>query len=379
MSAARLMNATNRTSGSRSGWKFNSCRAGARPRAALAEPRSALAWLFLLLFGLVAVPVRVPATEVASPPTPEPAVPSPAPSGFVFSLLPKSFQKRPLMDFNVITEMTDEGRKRPVPAPGKPIRYLTQTGKFLQTGATLSGGEKPPPVPELEAAMYSALAGNGYLPATAPGEKPALLIVFNFGSHGAETAPPGSELLEMAPVTAEELLQFVLRDIRLYKDIVERASLMGGVKFAAELKAALEREIININVNEAAKLHIAPVSPDFDSPYQLFLKGKNTRLVQYLAELAFHTCYFVVASAYDFESVVRNERVLLWRTKMTVDAQGVSMEETLGPLIAQAGPYFGRDMSEVSVVSKRILRDGNVEIGTPTVVEEVRTSAPEKK
>lgn len=55
---------------------------------------------------------------------------------------------------------------------------------------------------------------------------------------------------------------------------------------------------------------------------------------------------------------------------MTIDAQGVNMTETLTPLIASAGPYFGRPMAEMTVVSKRISRGGYVKIGTPTVVHD---------
>ena len=52
------------------------------------------------------------------------------------------------------------------------------------------------------------------------------------------------------------------------------------------------------------------------------------------------------------------------------------MTETLAPLIASAGPYFGRDMAEASIVEKRISREGKVEIGTATVVEDKRSEIP---
>jgi len=68
--------------------------------------------------------------------------------------------------------------------------------------------------------------------------------------------------------------------------------------------------------------------------------------------------------------MTRHQRLLLWRTKMTVDASGVNMTETLPPLIASAAPFLGRDMSETMVVTKTIPREGHVEIGTPTVVDD---------
>ena len=47
----------------------------------------------------------------------------------------------------------------------------------------------------------------------------------------------------------------------------------------------------------------------------------------------------------------------LWRTRMTVAAQGVSQEQTLPTLIATAAPYFGKDMTEPETLSKRTVRD----------------------
>ena len=54
---------------------------------------------------------------------------------------------------------------------------------------------------------------------------------------------------------------------------------------------------------------------------------------------------------------------------MTLNADGLAMSESLMPLITNAGPYFGREMRSAVVISKRIDREGSVEIGEPTVVE----------
>ena len=76
-----------------------------------------------------------------------------------------------------------------------------------------------------------------------------------------------------------------------------------------------------------------------------------------------------MASAYDYQSVTEKRRRLLWRTRMTVAAQGVSPEQSLPTLVLNAAPYFGKDMAESAILSKRSMREGTVEIGTPTVVE----------
>jgi hypothetical protein len=289
------------------------------------------------------------------------------------AVLPKSMQKRPLIFFSVLTEMTEEGRKRRQPSPENPMYYRTHTAKFTQMGWSVSAGERPPPTAELEGAVQKALAANGYLAATKTEIQPEILVILTFGSHGTDPASTAPIDEGSPPVTAGELVPLVVRDLALFKDVISRASLVGGEKFATELKAALDNEVRNIKTNQTAEragvpIHV-PVSPEFGSPFQDFMNGgKNRAVVEHLSEMVFHTCYFVLASAYDYAAAEKNEKRLLWRTKMTVEAQGVSMEEILGPLVANTGSYLGREMSEPAVVKKRIDRDGKVEIGTPTVV-----------
>jgi hypothetical protein len=101
----------------------------------------------------------------------------------VFSLLPKSFQRNPVVDFTVITEMTDEGRKVAAPSSGNPVYYETGMGTYLQLGQGTPAGEKSPAMAELEKQLRGALAANGYLPAKLPKHQPSIQIIFYWGSH----------------------------------------------------------------------------------------------------------------------------------------------------------------------------------------------------
>lgn len=318
----------------------------------------------------------------------------PPPVGF--SLIPKAFQRRPQLDFNLLTEMTDEGRKLTPPTPGNPVYYIQQAGAWVSTGSAPAGKGNPPSAADMELAMQKALGAAGYLPAALPERPPTLAIIFTYGTHAtdpevppdlefardmqAQAANPGESVPfaptpSVRPSSAEELLPIVLNNGTLYNDLLERAALVAGPKFAAEFKQALAKEVDNINLNVALPGAMAPVSPDARSPYQMFV-SKNP-MVAYLVETAFHTVYFVVASAYDYPAMLKGEKRLMWRTKMTVDAQGVALKESLLPMIASAAPYLGKDMSEVNVVSQRISRQGKVEIGEATVVEaDVRRPTP---
>jgi hypothetical protein len=98
-----------------------------------------------------------------------------------------------------------------------------------------------------------------------------------------------------------------------------------------------------------------------------------------VVELAFHSCCFVTATAFDFAGVERKQKRALWQTRMTVEAQGVTMDEVLQPLIVNTGALLGRETPEAVTVAKRIEREGHVDIGTPTVVEEANPNAANEK
>lgn len=318
---------------------------------------------------------------------------------FVFSLLPKSLQRNPALDFNVITEMTAEGKKFPKPTAKQPLYYVAQPGKFMQMG-TEPANERPPPVADLERAMQKALATNGYLAHIDSGPAPRLAVVFNYGSFArfstdfedfeAETIaeqayqdainqvpppnpPPEPPIAPMgSPVSADQLLPYVLSDVVKRRDVLERATLIAGAKFASELGDAISREITyRIGGGGGG----APPEDDPNSPFNRF-RNKNDKLLAFVED-SFSSCYFVIASAYDYAAMAKGNRILLWRTKMTVNSSGVSMTESLPTLIATAGPYLGREMSEAESISKRISREGHVQIGTATVVDDSVKPAPQ--
>jgi hypothetical protein len=267
---------------------------------------------------------------------------------WTFSALPKSFQNNPMVDETVITEMTEEGKKLAPPTRAAPVYYLAQPAGYHVEGHGTAANQ-PPPQAELETSMKQALAINGYLPA-APGQPPALLIVFVWGVHNNLDA--GSAEVEGS----------AFQDLK-HKNLLSRAALVGGNKFAGELKAALEKHERLAEVHNIGML----------DPLKLFIE-RDWKTRQ-LYEQARADCYYVVASAYDYPASTRGERKLLWRSKMTVDAQGISMTETLPTLILNAGKYLGRDMPEPATIARRVTREGQTKLG-PLEVKEYLEKSP---
>jgi hypothetical protein len=289
---------------------------------------------------------------------PAPAAPKPPPvteSNYgqnVFSLAPKSFQKNPLVDQTVVTEMTDSGRKIPLPSAENPAYYAAQPGGYHTEGHGTEA-EQPPPESVMTGCLKQALATNHYLPAD-PGHPPTLLIVYVWGVHN--NLDKGSDEIGGASP-----------DIG-HKNLLSRAALVGGTKFAAELKDVLQQHDLQAEVTSLGTIM---------DPLYLFV-ARDPKIRQ-LYEQSLANCYYVVASAYDYQSAARKEgRKLLWRSKMTVDAAGVSMTDTLPTLVLNAGQYLGRDMPESATFTKRISRNTQVKYGPMEVKEYLEKPAEPK-
>ena len=266
-------------------------------------------------------------------------------SGFQFELRPRSFQKKPLVDVHVITEMTPTGRTQAPPTAAQPVWYVTRAAGQLTLGlGSSSVDEKPADVAQLEELMASSLALSHYLPAR-EGQEAKLIIIYSWGSHSAPISQNDPGVNEDGAADMGESREAMTREM------IERAKLVGGEKLTKELITAMSEE---------SAMRRAGISFGMLSPMEQF-RNRNTKTMALLDDIA-GSIYFVAASAYDAASVATNKRVLLWRTKMTTRASGLSLLESMPTLIATAGQYFGKDMAESESVRRRLDRDGTVEL-----------------
>ena len=264
-----------------------------------------------------------------------------------FSLMPKAFQSKPRIDMTVFTTVTDAGRLVAPASPEHPVYYVVHPAGYREFGESYAGVHQPPTA-DLERVMRKALASQGYLPATDAAHRPSLLVVFTWGMHN-----------RLDPITAS------LSPEAKARNILERATLVGGNGFASRVRQAFEEHAMSqLSGGDAIFYLLDPV-------YRL--TNQDTKM-QYLMYQIYDDVYFVIASAYDYAAVAQGQPTLLWRTNMTVNTAGVNMKETLPPLIATAAPFFGRETAGTEALQRRIDRKGQVEIGQPTVVEYLDSS-----
>lgn len=307
----------------------------------------------------------LPAVFAADQPAPK----KPANKGgdFVFSILPKSFSKNPFVNMTVFTEMTEEGKKLTPPTPDNPAYYIAQSAGFHALGPPIAN-LTPPTQETIEQVLRKALAEEGYRVEAPPEHGATLIVVYSWGLH-SQYRPQGDA--ESGDVTSDPFAAM--------KNLYDRAALIGGEKYAQKLIQANNESLeldADMDTSGASKIlsgEAMAFAKKVSNPVQrLYDSSPN------MAELIEQTnddVYFVVASAYDYQEMARGQRKLLWRTKMTVDTKGVSMADTMPAVIAAAGPYFGHETEEALALTKRVVRQGKVEVGTPTVVEPVKEPA----
>lgn len=302
-------------------------------------------------------------------------------SRFSFSLLPKSLQMRPALDFHVITEVTAEGRKLAPPSAANPVYYIAQPGKFTHLGNNGFGGDKEPNLERFTQAIEAALASGNFLKASPTSPLPAIAVVFNYGtfprfSMDFHDMKDDQALADMGfadgPMLRSEnrdiraLLPVVIANKAEREDILKRAAIIGGEKFSLNLAKALNEEAVHRSGSDTLS-SLGFNSSEAASPFHRFM-NENENLMM-LVEDSFNGCYFVIASAFDYVAMKKGQRVLLWRTKMSVNSSGINMTESLPSLVRAAGPYLGKEMPDAVTLTRRINRGGRVDFGETRVME----------
>lgn len=228
-----------------------------------------------------------------------------------------------------VTDTTPVGALRRPASAANPVYYAAVSAGYRDFGGIIAG-EKIPPKEEVVKTIAKVLAKQGYLPATA--EHPAtLLIVWAWGTMNTDRDYSGSpDDVEGRQINRNQLLRF-----------------MG-----------------------AYKLGLITKEPD---PFRqdLMLPGAWIRDAdsEMISDLATEDLYVVAISAYDYNAALRQEKMLLWMTKISCPSRGLALPETLPAMLALAAPHIGKEtVKPVSVKASEQFK-GEVKIGDPTVVE----------
>jgi hypothetical protein len=195
--------------------------------------------------------------------------------------------------------------------------------------------------------MTKSLSDGGYLPARA-GHPPTIYIYYRWGSFNklsdmdqvSQLAQPGANNVS-GPMD----------DLQV-RNLLERAAIVGGTKFAAEWSEALETGTFH------------------------WFENRSLRTT-FLVETASDNLYFIIATACDYDAAVKGNIVVLWQTRISTSSRGVSMDESLPQMASSAATYIGHETDGPVRLDRPAMKEGKVEVGEPVVVrEELPSDAP---
>ncbi len=285
-----------------------------------------------------------PAQAEVSPPPPPPD------EHFSFSdLLPRPFQKDPRINLSIVTEVTKLGKTIPAPTRDKPAYYTILDGGLAEAGDVV-GGNTPPPPAKLAQIMEASLAASGYRKASGK-NPPTLVIYYQWGSFNRLRAADQSDAATPSGGGIGDL-----SDPAQVRNLAARAALVGGTKFMLDFMEVLDSQSLRTLGT---------------------FQGRDRQSGQLVA-MTTSDLYFLLAMAFDYNSVQRGERKLLWSTKVSTDSQGLAMDDTLPAIVTRAASYFGHDTKGPVLFHPHLL-DGRVDIGEATVQGYIENPPPAKK
>jgi hypothetical protein len=239
----------------------------------------------------------------------------------------------PVWEINLVGDMYDDGRDVPHPTPEKPAYYFPIIGGFQEMGAKVKGVQ-PPPTKDIVHALATALAREGYLvshevtvpapnggstTAKALAPPPSLVLVFHWGYLNPEKFDDGSDSSSPpAIINGDQML-----------------GLTAGRKLDSIFDSDFQRQAIMAGIQDDR--------------------------------------FFVMISAYDFNAYnQQHKKVRLWVAKMSTPSGGTTLADALPVLIKNGGAIFGRETVGPKSIDVPVVPEGRVEVGTPTVVPEVK-------
>lgn len=206
-----------------------------------------------------------------------------APIAMAFSLFPKADG-----EVLVVTDLTEEGRKRPDVTPEAPVYYLGMT-----LGARLGsiGGDKEPDQREVERFVTRLLAKRGFKGARGTTHPPTLFIVIQWGY--------------MRP--NRDSLWFLGYNAR---DDIAAPSL--------------------INMLGA----------------EVLLRNMRSREIETILMMAQEDLYGIIITAFDHDSAKTQRPVALWQTRIALPAARSYMQEALPKMLVLAADQIGRETAK---------------------------------
>lgn len=263
------------------------------------------------------------------------------------------------------------------PKPGKPVHYI-----FSQTRQTLGdaiAGVKLPDPALVERAVVSELEKQGFVRTAVGGPMPAIYILAIVGDSNFEEPPIDwdapledpdfSRYLRMVP--HRSLLQRTLLHSYALLTLEQIFNRSARGEELDRARGVIIDEAMRIRTRESGRFHdrgkvVALVGGD-KVARAIDAREISNSEAQRIAYAAKENRLYVSLNAFDAARWAKKEKVLLWRTNLSIDWRK-NLATELPTMLAHAGPLFGTDLAVPAFMDERSRKKAEVTIGDTKVV-----------
>ena len=254
-------------------------------------------------------------------------------------LAPRALAADSKLLLNINSVLTEAGRQRTPPTAAKPAFFYPIVAGYSELGEVVAG-EKVPPRREVIQLLAKALAQQGYrVTQSTELMPPSVMLVVRWGY--------------MNPV----------------KQVTESSFDENG--------SPVERTVF-FNKAQMLSLVAGRVPDDVDN---FIIKRKEDSLA---LEEAGEPRYFITVSAYNLTDLADHSKKsireyrkqnLLWQARISIASGSVPhLGHVLPTLVSSIAPHFGRETMPPQRVNASTVREGMIDVGTPTVTPDSSTS-----
>ena len=256
---------------------------------------------------------------------------------------------------DVVTDMTDAGKKIAPPDSDHPVYYLPMPIGYKEFGYSAHFQRTPPSADEVEHMLGVALAQQNFQ-LMSHEHHPSIVLNFWWGYM----APPERDHLAFegaSPTTTGSAA------------ITSSTSPIGNAESA--LAAASHDQMLDLVAGESFGDEGNPLDPRKQEVNGMLLDPR----------------YYIMVSAYDFNSWLENYKesrsgrpvvtkpILLWKAHISTELWGHYFDQVAQTLINAGAPWFGRQTHGPKVGTIPMVPTGRVILGTPEVKEYGSNSA----
>lgn len=215
------------------------------------------------------------------------------------------------------------------PTPDKPIHYLLLGNAEVDLGFPKAGMPRPDPK-ALETELAKVLASQGFIRTKVGGPMPQIALTLSWGTANlaTEDTPGVDPFTGQIPDPDADPDATTATPVPLHK--------------TAETWTP---SVLAYNMKEMRQLL------GLDKPnWQGASLTDNDRLNE-----AMHTDrVYLSVVAFDMPELVKKKKVVLWRTRMSIDSLDRSLPDSFAIMLASAAPYFGRNTDTPVLIDDRV-------------------------